>query len=58
MLSIAFQVGDKVRMLDDGFAGVEAIFKAATGDERVVLLIKLLNRAQELTRPLKSVASY
>jgi transcriptional antiterminator RfaH len=58
VLSIVFQVGDKVRILDDGFAGVEAIFKAATGDERVVLLIKLLNRAQELTLPLKSVASY
>lgn len=57
-LSIVFREGDKVRILDDGFAGVEAIFKAATGDERVVLLIKLLNRAQELTLPLKSVASY
>lgn len=58
VLSIAFQAGDKVRILDGGFADVEAIFKAATGDERVVLLIKLLNRAQELTLPLKSVASY
>ncbi|MFA7942772.1 transcription/translation regulatory transformer protein RfaH [Pseudomonas brenneri] len=57
-LSVVFRAGDRVRILDDGFADVEAIFKAATGDERVVLLIKLLNRAQELTLPLKSVASY
>ncbi len=57
-LPIVFQAGDRVRILDGGFAGVEAIFKATTGDERVVLLIKLLNRAQELTLPLKSVASY
>lgn len=57
-LPIIFRAGDRVRILDGGLAGVEAIFKAATGDERVVLLIKLLNRAQELTLPLKSVASY
>lgn len=35
---VVFRAGDKVRILDGGFAGIEAIFMAATGHERVVLL--------------------
>lgn len=47
--------GDRVRIVDGSFAELEAIFLSMDGEERVVLLMKLLNREQKLTLPLASV---
>lgn len=49
------QPGDRVRIVDGSFAELEAIFLCMDGEERVVLLMKLLNREQKLTLPLASV---
>lgn len=40
----AFAPGDRIMMDDGPFAGVEAIFQAETGSERVVILLTLLGR--------------
>lgn len=49
------QPGDRVRIVEGSFAELEAIFLCMDGEERVVLLMKLLNREQKLTLPLASV---
>ena len=47
--------GDTVRIVGGGFDELEAIFVCMDGEERVVLLMKLLNREQKLRLPLASV---
>lgn len=49
------QPGDRVRIVDGSFAELEAIFLSMDGEERVVLLMKLLNREHRLSLPLSSV---
>lgn len=49
------QPGDRVRIVDGSFAELEAIFLSMDGEERVVLLMKLLNREHRLSLPLTSV---
>lgn len=46
-----FQPGDAVRITQGPFAHIEAIFQAYSGEERVVLLLKLLNQMQQLQLP-------
>ncbi|MEE1920261.1 transcription/translation regulatory transformer protein RfaH [Pseudomonas asiatica] len=43
-----FSEGDKVRIKDGPFSDMEAIFVTSHGDERVVLLLNLLNRQQQI----------
>ncbi|WP_300731603.1 transcription/translation regulatory transformer protein RfaH [Pseudomonas sp.] len=50
-----FNPGDKVTILDRGFAGIESIFMTMDGDERVILLINLMNRQQQVSMPLASI---
>ena len=52
-----FNTGDKVTILDQGFAGIESIFMTMDGEERVILLINLMNRQQQISLPLASIAS-
>lgn len=40
--------GDKVRIIDGPFSGVDAIFQSRKGEERVFLLLNLLNKQQEI----------
>lgn len=47
--------GESVRITEGAFSGLEAIFVANDGNERVVLLLQVLQREQELTFPLRSV---
>ena len=47
--------GDKVTILDQGFAGIESIFMSMDGEERVILLINLMNRQQQISLPLGSI---
>jgi transcriptional antiterminator RfaH len=39
-----FQTGDCVRVVDGPLAGLETIYQAQTGEERSMILLKLLNR--------------
>lgn len=49
------QPGDKVMIKDGAFAAIEAIFKAFDGDERVVILISLMHREQQLVVPVSGI---
>lgn len=46
-----FTTGDSVRITDGAFSDIEAIFVTMDGDERVVLLLNLLQREQRVTVP-------
>lgn len=48
--------GESVRITDGSFAELDAIFMAMDGDERVLLLLNLLNRQQQVSVPLASIA--
>lgn len=50
-----FTFGDKVRIVEGSFSELEAIFQRMDGEERVVLLMRLLHRQQPLNLPLASV---
>lgn len=52
-----FSPGDKVVILDEGFAGLEAIFLATDGEHRVILLVNLLNRQHSIKLPANSIVS-
>jgi len=39
-----FQVGDKVRLTDTPFAGIEGIYQMHDGQQRAIILIELLSR--------------
>jgi transcriptional antiterminator RfaH len=51
-----FQHGEAVRITAEGFNDVEAIFLAADGDERAVILLNLLHREQKVTLPVSSLS--
>lgn len=52
-----FNPGDKVTILDQGFSGIESIFMTMDGEERVILLINIMNRQQQVNLPLTSIAN-
>ena len=52
-----FKPGDKVTVRDEGFAGLDSIFMCMDGEERVILLINLMNRQQQISLPLASIAN-
>lgn len=47
--------GERVRIAEGAFAHLEAIFVARDGDERVVLLLNILQKDQQLSFPVGSV---
>lgn len=47
--------GERVRILEGAFAHLEAIFICAVGEERVVLLLNILQQEQRLNFPVGSV---
>jgi transcriptional antiterminator RfaH len=51
----AFTPGDCVRITEGGFAELDAIFVAMDGEQRVILLLNMLNRQQQISMPLLSV---
>lgn len=53
-----FSPGDKVVILDQGFAGIESIFMAMDGEERVILLINIMNRQQQISLPLARIVNH
>lgn len=50
-----FSGGDRVRVTEGSFAQLEAIFIAHDGDERVILLLNMLQTEQSLSFPVSSV---
>lgn len=52
-----FSPGDRVVILGDAFAHIESIFMATDGDERVILLINIMNRQQQISFPLASIVN-
>jgi len=51
------KVGDNVQVISGHFANLDAIFLAPNGVERVMLLINLLNRQQEVILPRANIAA-
>lgn len=47
--------GERVRITEGSFSNLEAIFVANDGDQRVVLLLNILQKDQELSFPVQSV---
>ena len=52
-----YKIGDRVVITDGCFKELEAIVCATKGEERVVLLLNLLNRPQQLELSVSAVAS-
>lgn len=53
----AFSPGEKITILDQSFAGIESIFMTMDGEERVILLINLMNRQQQISLPVTSIGN-
>ena len=53
-----YKVGQKVRVTDGCFKDIEAIITATKGEERVILLLNLLGRSQELEMPVDMVVGF
>jgi len=47
--------GERVVITDGSFSGIEAIFVASDGDERVMLLLNILQSERTLSFPIDSV---
>jgi transcriptional antiterminator RfaH len=47
--------GEHVLITDGSFAGIEGIFLTTAGDDRVMLLLKILHREQTLSFPVGSI---
>lgn len=50
-----FEPGQQVTISDGPLAGLEAVFEARDGDERVILLLKLLHQQQRVHLPVAHV---
>jgi transcriptional antiterminator RfaH len=46
---VPFQSGDAVRLMSGPFAGLEAVYEKAKGEERAQVLLEMLGRLQRLT---------
>ena len=53
---LLFHAGDKVTITDGCFRNIEAIVKTASAEDRVVLLLKLMNTTQTIELPVGQVA--
>ncbi|MDA7088512.1 transcription/translation regulatory transformer protein RfaH [Pseudomonas sp. SA3-5] len=51
----ALEAGDSVRITEGGFAELDAVFVTMDGEQRVILLLNMLNRQQQISMPLMSV---
>ena len=51
----ALTAGDRVRIIEGPFRELEAIYLSDSGDERVILMINLLQRQQQLKVPLAAI---
>lgn len=56
-LTPAYKIGDNVRLAAGNYAELDAIFMAMDGEDRVILLIQLLSRRQQVSVPLANIAA-
>jgi transcriptional antiterminator RfaH len=54
---LPFNSGDSVRILDEGFAELEAVFLTMDGEERAILLVDFLNRQQQVSLSLAKISA-
>lgn len=54
-VKLALEAGDSVRITEGGFAELDAIFVAMDGEQRVILLLNMLNRQHQISMPLVSI---
>lgn len=47
--------GDSVRITQGGFADLDAVFISMDGEQRVILLLNMLNRQQKISMPLVGI---
>ena len=52
-----FNAGDEIEITGGSFKGIRAIIKEQTGEDRVLLLLDLLGKTQELEIPISHVKS-
>lgn len=52
-----YQEGEKVLITEGCFRDLEAIVKATKGDERVILLLNILNRQSQIEVPIGTIAT-
>ena len=52
VLSLSFTRGDNVKILDGGFADLDAVFLTMDGGERAIRLIDFLSRQRQVSLPL------
>lgn len=52
-----FRTGSKVRITEGCFRDLEAIVKCSQGDERVVLLLNMMQRQQQIELPVSAVSA-
>lgn len=51
----AYAQGDMVRITQGAFHSIEAVFQAYDGEERVILLLTMLNKQQQLHIPVQDI---
>lgn len=57
IVSPPFMKGDNVKVLEEGFSELDAVFLTLDGEERAILLIDFLNRRQQLSLPLTKISA-
>ncbi|MCK8683740.1 transcription/translation regulatory transformer protein RfaH [Pseudomonas umsongensis] len=57
VVSPSFKNGDIVKVLEEGFAELNAVFLTLDGEERAILLIDFLSRRQQVSLPLTKISA-
>ncbi|MNJ46806.1 Transcription antitermination protein RfaH [compost metagenome] len=57
-ITTGYKVGDNVRVSSGSFAALDAIFLEMDGEDRVILLISLLSRQQQVSVPLADISAH
>ena len=55
LVKLALEAGDSVRIAEGGLTELAAIFVAMDGEQRMNLLVNMLNRQQKISMPLASI---
>ena len=51
-----YRAGDRLRILDGAFAGLEGVFYSRKGEDRVMLLLEIMKQPQKMTFPEAALA--
>ena len=53
---VGYQPGDKLRILEGPFAGLEGLFYSRRGDDRIMLLLEVMKQEQRVVFPEAALA--